>query len=160
MRSIFKLINDIFQSERLLLDKYPFLNLKTKNVILKTLQIFTNFETFLVKKVEFKDVIINPPIQINDNILFYSNTLNEVQIEYTNPSLLKIQKIFIISQNQDVVLKQIFINNNLDINKQNIPFSGLILYENLSNFLSLKMILDISVNHQLIFPDIYIIFWD
>jgi len=160
MRSIFKLINDIFQSERLLLDKYPFLNLKTKNVIFKTLQIFTNFETFLVKKVEFKDVIINPPIQINDNILFYSNTLNEVQIEYTNPSLLKIQKIFIISQNQDVVLKQIFINNNLDINKQNIPFSGLILYENLSNFLSLKMILDISVNHQLIFPDIYIIFWD
>jgi hypothetical protein len=160
MRSIFKLINDIFQSERLLLDKYPFLNLKTKNVILKTLQIFTNFETFLVKKVDFKDVIINLPIQINDNILFYPNTLSEVQIEYTNPSSLKVQKIFIISQNQDVILKQIFINNNLDINKQNISFSGLILYENLTNFFSLKMILDISVNHQLIFPDIYIIFSD
>ena len=160
MRSIFKLISDIFQSEKLLLDKYPFLNLKTKNVILKTLQIFTNFETFLVKKVEFKDVIINPPLKIENDILIYTDTTNEIQIEYTNSFSLKVQKIFIISQNQDVVLKKIFINNNLDINKQNIPFSGLILYENLTNFLSLKMILDISANHQLIFPDIYIIFWD
>jgi hypothetical protein len=158
MRQIFKLINDIFQSERLLLDKYPFLNLKIKNIILKTLQMFINFDTYLVKKINYKDVIINPPSQINDNLLIYSLNDNEIQIEYTNPSSLKVSRILIISQNTTVILKQIYINELLDINHQNIPFTDVIIYDNLNNFSSLKMILDISVEHKIIFPDIYIIF--
>lgn len=158
MRQIFKLINDIFQSERLLLDKYPFLNLKIKNIILKTLQMFINFDTYLVKKINYKDVIINPPSQINDNLLIYSLNDNEIQIEYTNPSSLKVSRILIISQNTTVILKQIYINELLDINHQNIPFTDVIIYDNLNSFSSLKMILDISVEHKIIFPDIYIIF--
>ena len=161
MRSLFRLIKDIFRTERLFLDRYPFLNLRTKKEIDKILTILSHEEIYPIYKVNLGDVFITPVYLkfINSNTIQYDNNVNEVIIEYrNNDTYLKTKNIIIISQNENLILKKLYINDIEIVEYTNVNFDFVFIDNFITEFRKLKLIIDISLNdYRLSFPLIYIV---
>jgi hypothetical protein len=105
MKNIFLLIKDIFQSERLLLDKYPILNLKTQKDLDNLLNEITQNVNVVFQKININDCTIQPLyifLDSNDKMIFQTNG---------NPLTLSISFNNIVSNNPQCLLLRIFEND-------------------------------------------------
>ena len=122
IKSILKLIDDIFKTERLFLDRYPFLNLETKKQIDRIINEFDNKVNFLFQKIIFNDVVFEPIYTLyNKNKIYYKN-INNIKISFSNLLNRQNKSLFLIFYEND------FFNNSSTL-KVSIN-QNIIIYEN------------------------------
>ena len=151
MKNIFLLIKDIFQSERLLLDKYPVLNLKTKKELDKLLDEIINNMDSIFQKIKIEDCIIQPLYTFldSDNKMIFQTNGNSLNLAILINNL--------VSQNPKYIFLRIFENDIFDPStkiKIVVNHSYFIYDDIFRNFLYLKFPEDNIFNISIIFENL------